>query len=172
VLGYDEAFVAQAGLFYEALAALGGRYVFRCRRGRCWSIIEGDEGVDALIAATPGLLVEECSGGCRESGVMLPPPPAPATARPPLPSGGELFLAVSGGEEVRLPASSLWGHIGIYGSTGAGKTHSAARVARCAAEAASAAVAVLDWHNEYYRLLPGARLLSGPRLPRPLSSPR
>ncbi len=165
VVSLDERLAGVLADLYRALSTIGGRYVFLCRRGRCWSYIEAPAGLEAAVSV-PGLVLEECRGTCRESSVLLPPPPAAVPPRPPkdLPREG-LLLGFSGGEAVRLPWRSLWGHIGVLGATGSGKTHTAARLTRCAAEH-GAAVLVLDWHNEYHRLLDGARLLSHPLLPR------
>ncbi len=165
VLSYDERFVAHLEEFYTVLTGLGGRYRFYCRRGRCWSIIEGGDGVDAVVSSAPGLVVEECSGGCPESSVLLPPPPGELTARPRQVAQGDILVGYAGGVDVSIPREALWSHIGVFGATGAGKTHTAARIARCAAETGEISVLVLDWHNEYYRLLSGARILAGGSLP-------
>jgi len=165
VRGFDRRLVEGLEEFYAALAAAGGRYRFYCRRGRCWSVIEGGEAVEAVVSSTPGLVVEECRGPCREGGVLLPPPPRPAPPRPREAPRGPVVLGYSGGGEVGLASDALWGHVAVLGATGSGKSHSAARVVRCAAEALGVAGLVLDWHNEYHRLVPGARLLSGGSLP-------
>ncbi len=165
VLSYDPSFIDMLDEFYTALKNLGGTYRFMCRRGRCWSIIEGDEDVGALLASMPGLRVEECRGTCRESYVLLPPPPAPLPPRPLGAPQGPLIVGTSGGIEVGLDEHHLWTHIGIFGATGSGKSHTAARIIRCAAEALEVAGLVLDWHNEYYMLVPDAKLLTGHSLP-------
>ncbi len=168
VRGVDEAFVDALERFYRGLRGLGGRYVFECRGGRCVSLVEG-VGVSSLLAASPGVAVERCGlRGCGgEGSALLPPPPAPLPPRPRRrPPGGDFALGYTGGlDPVCLRVGDLWGHVGVFGATGSGKTHTAARLARCVGEAAAARVVVLDWHNEYHRLLPRAALYSHPRLP-------
>jgi len=165
VLGYDAVLIDQLAMFYEALLNLGGNYRFYCRGGRCWSIIEGGEDIEALVVSTPGLRVEECRGSCGESTVLLPPPPAPVPPRPLAAPSGPVVLGESGGVRVGLGEYHLWMHMGVFGATGSGKSHTAARIVRCAVEVLEVAGLVLDWHNEYYRLVRGARVLSGSKLP-------
>lgn len=143
--------------------------MFECRGGRCVSLLEGG-GVASLLAASPGLVAERCGlRGCGVDGgaALLPPPPAPLPPRPRRrPVAGDLALGYTGGlDPVCLRGADLWGHVGIFGATGSGKTHTAARLARCVHEVLGARVVVLDWHNEYHRLLPRAALYTHPRLP-------
>jgi hypothetical protein len=167
VAGYTVEFVSRLSDFYEALEAAGGRYSFYCVKGRCWSIIEGGDELEALLSSTPGLQVEECGRYCPESDVLLPPPPAPIPPRLGSSFHGDIVVGYSGGQPVGLPKASLWSHIGVFGATGSGKSHTAARLAGCAANVLNVAGLVLDWHNEYYRLLPSnAKLFTSTRLPR------
>jgi len=70
---------------------------------------------------------------------------------------------------VGLEPEDLFRHVGVFGSTGSGKTTTAARIALEAAKA-GLNVVVIDWHEEYKEILPGASFLrpcdagSGPAL--------
>jgi len=66
----------------------------------------------------------------------------------------ELLFARSkrDGSLVGLKVSDLFRHVGIFGSTGSGKTTTAATVA-AGASLAGLAVLVLDWHGEYEEVL-------------------
>lgn len=59
------------------------------------------------------------------------------------------------GRTVALSLSELYRHVGVFGSTGSGKTTTCVSLAaRLAAQGAR--VVVIDWHGEYARLLPSS----------------
>jgi DNA helicase HerA-like ATPase len=150
--------------FYRLLDSLKGRYVFKCVKGQCTSFIEIEDEYATLFNSFPGLRLSRK----RLSDSILLPPPRASDVRGGRASQSEhvelgIILGHSGAEPVRLAVNDLYRHILIVGSTGAGKTHTAARIARCAAEL-GINVIVFDWHGEYYTLI-GGNELSGSSLP-------
>ena len=163
--GFDERFLRSLDEFYRLLDGVGGRYRFECRGGRCTSYVEVEAPYVSLFSSFPGLRV---LGSCSEGSILIPPPRGSEVGG----GGSQLrggrsgfVLGFSGGEPVRVELDDLYRHVLIVGSTGAGKSHTAARIARCASEL-GVDVVVLDWHGEYSRLLEGrGKLLAGESLP-------
>jgi len=157
VASLDERLIPFLETLYRGLSVAGASYRVSCRGGRCTAAIEGAEPrlLEAVLEA-PGLVVGECSlsTGCPEPGGILPPPPAPVPPRPRgLPRRGfRLGVAGPRGVEARLDPETLKRHLAVVGSTGAGKSHTAARIAACSARTGYA-VYVIDWHGEYRGLL-------------------
>ncbi len=165
VRGFDTVFLRNIEEFYRLLDSVGGRYIFKCRRGRCYSYLEIDSKYLGLFSSFPGLKLGR--GDCKD-GRLLPPPKSEAI-RAGFPQrleglGDSIVLGVSGRDPVYLPVEVLKRHALIVGSTGAGKSHTAARMAACLAEA-GCMVVVFDWHGEYGRLLSAYNVDTVERLP-------
>ena len=168
VKGYDNIFLENLEAFYRALHSVGGYYVYRCRRGKCTSEIRLPRRDTGLVLETPGLYVSSCRLLCREDGALLPPPPTEETPIQHSSAEKGFVVGYAGDTPVYINEEYLWRHIAIIGSTGSGKTHTAARIARCAS-ALGITVVVLDWHGEYPSILSNyteAKILAGSKLPR------
>jgi Cdc6-like AAA superfamily ATPase len=165
VKGFDAAFLRGVDEFYRLLDSIGGLYRFECSGGRCSSYIVVEGSYASLLASFPGLRV---SDSCSGEGVLLPPPRGSEVGGRSSPSrddGLGFVLGLSGSERVRMSLSDMYRHVLVVGSTGAGKTHTAARIARCVSEL-GVGVAVLDWHGEYPSIIGDyGRVLSGKSLP-------
>lgn len=168
VKSYDNIFLENLEAFYNALHSTGGYYTYKCRRGRCRSEIKLTKRDTGLVLETPGLYISNCRFICRGDGLLLPPPP---TEEAPIQySSGEkgFVIGYAGNTPVYIGEEYLWRHIAIIGSTGSGKTHTAARIAKCA-PALGVTVVVLDWHGEYPSIISNyaeTKILAGSKLPR------
>ncbi|WP_062661519.1 ATP-binding protein, partial [Aeropyrum camini] len=132
------------------------------------------EVLSSIIASSvPGVQVApleagEAGGLAREFSRLLgvrgstPPLVAPASkpAAPPSPGGGSLLkigvrLDTPTPEPLYLDRGDIEGHIGVFGSTGSGKTTTLSTIA-CGAADTGLPVVVADWHGEYRSILKGA----------------
>jgi len=87
-------------------------------------------------------------------------------------SGGDIELGRTiDNQTVSISLNDVERHILIVGSTGSGKTNTAAVIAEGAKEK-GIKVLILDWHGEYTKLIQGAKVYSKEGLPRidPLGS--
>ena len=130
------------------------RYFFRCKRGRCKSFIDCDKTIVTLLSSITGVSVRQCLLNCNASDIVLPPPLGRRS------SGGIAILPnsldvlvglLSDGSSVGVSLDSIWRHIGIFGSTGTGKSHTAAFIVRELAKNDILSI-VIDWHGEYLGL--------------------
>ncbi|BAA81104.1 hypothetical protein APE_2093 [Aeropyrum pernix K1] len=111
-----------------------------------------------LEAGEAGGLVRRLSKLLGVRGSTPPLIPPPSRAAPPAGGAGLLRLGVRldtpTPEPLYLEQSDIEGHIGVFGSTGSGKTTTLATIA-CGAAEAGLPVVVADWHGEYQRLVGG-----------------
>lgn len=153
-------------------------------RGRAWaSALVEAEIVKSLASAVGGIKLRRIDASLFRSIAQLPERVAPSSssvvlARIPLhwegaapSSGGRVVVRLgermdSHGGEVVLRDVDVEGHIGIFGSTGSGKSTTAALIA-CQLSEAGFEVAVFDWTGEYVEKLP----CTPSRVARPLSDP-
>ncbi len=154
---YSRSFYSVVDSYYKLLDKLGARYVYECRRGVCYSYIVVNNDSSVALLEAPGLVIEEAKKpqDCVSDNVM----PLPLSEAGFLdtglvePPGGECFvLGFVGSKRLCIEIDDVWRHIWVLGSTGSGKTHTAARLARCLSSK-GLGILVLDWHGEYARLL-------------------
>ena len=125
----------------------------RCYRGKCLSSVAG---LDLSIVG-----VKRCSFIKRVLGLCdcLPFIAPPQLLRGVSGFGGNLsssgigvkFVGVDG-TTIVLPLEAFWRHVGIFGSTGSGKSTTAAYIISQLVDL-GVDVLVLDWHGEYEKLL-------------------
>jgi len=171
---YSRNFYKFLSSYYRLLNNIGAKYVYKCVRGTCYSYIEVGSDITSALLEAPGLVIESARS-IREctDGVLLPPPPADVgfldMGLPKYEKEDYLVLGLVGSKKLPIGLDDVWRHIWILGSTGSGKTHTAARLARCLASLGQG-VLVLDWHGEYASLLDRyntrLRILSYPSMPR------
>lgn len=171
---YSKNFYKFLDNYYKLLESIGAKYMYECIKGTCYSYIEVEADVASALLEAPGLVIEgaktirDCANG-----VLLPPPPADVgfldMGLPRLRKENCFVLGLVGSKKLCIGLDDVWRHIWILGSTGSGKTHTAARLARCLASLGQG-VLVLDWHGEYASLLSRydteLRVLSYPSMPR------
>ncbi|BES82496.1 ATP-binding protein [Pyrodictium abyssi] len=176
VTGVSEQFIDHMDVFYKRLAAIGGRYVFECRSGTCLSFIELPSSDYQAIVAAPGLDVRNPSQQGKMNGYTLLPPPRGdrilwcGKTKPDSDERYGIILGYCANAAVVLDEDSLLRHILVVGSTGSGKSHTAARIAMCSSRIGFKPI-ILDWHGEYEQLLGrhyagDYTVLSYPDLPR------
>ncbi len=170
---YSRNFYSVVDSYYRLLDSLNARYVYECRSGVCYSYIVVNSDSSLALLEAPGLVIEEAKRpqDCVSDEIM-PLPLSEAgfldTGLVEPPSGECFVLGFVGSKRLCIEIDDVWRHTWILGSTGSGKTHTAARLAHCLSNK-GLGILVLDWHGEYAQLLRkiGAeyKLLSYPSTP-------
>lgn len=144
----------EVGAFVRLVSRLGCSCRVVCSGGVCRVYLEyvpSSLRVLKGFAAWIGYLL----GRCR------PVVPVPAASLPGLPGllgavhvsdGGDVCFERVGGGSVCLPVDVFWSHMGVFGSTGSGKSTTTAYVVSRLASCGVVGV-VFDWHGEYRGLL-------------------
>jgi len=176
VTGVNEQFIDHMDIFYKRLAAISGRYVFECQSGTCLSFIELPLSDYQAVVTAPGLDVGDSSKQGKANRYALLPPPRSdrilwcGKTQPDSDKRYGIVLGYCANTAVILDEDSLLRHVLIVGSTGSGKSHTAARIAMCSSRIGFKPI-ILDWHGEYEQLLErhyagDYTVLSYPNLPR------
>jgi DNA helicase HerA-like ATPase len=160
VKGYSKKFYEVLQLYYDVLRSHDARYVYLCKKGTCYSYIEADASVPRALLEAPGLEIEEVHDikRCNSGLLLLPEPGREAFLRTNYidkrKKGGQCIrLGRAGNKSACIDIGDIMRHVLIVGSTGSGKTHTAARLAYCLNSYDDATAVILDWHGEYKHIL-------------------
>lgn len=157
VNGYSVELLGYIDELYSMFETLNYEYVFECSKGKCVSYINTSDrdSVEILSLASGLKVASTCiEQECGRIPVLLPPPYEDTAFRVSAhgkPSDGVL-LGYTMDAPFFLNINDLFKHIAIIGSTGSGKTHTAARIAQCS-HLHGVKVVVLDWHSEYAKII-------------------
>ncbi len=157
VNGYSVELLDYVDELYSMFEALNYEYVFECNKGKCISYINtSDRDSVEILSLASGLKVSSTciEHECGRIPVLLPPPYEDTAFRVSAhekPSNGVL-LGYTMDAPFFLNINDLFKHIAVIGSTGSGKTHTAARIAQCS-HLHGVKVVILDWHSEYAKII-------------------